>query len=338
MYFAKKNIMKKTLILFMLPMMMFAQKTQTFSFNKPIKDRKNTTKSLTVIEAFDGNRDSGAFTTKGATTTFLVTEGVLKSNIENKFSLENKNPGTRDLVLVVKRPLVSNEEVGKTSLARIKLKAAVFSLKDGNYYFVKGLDSQNLLDPRNTTNMGEYAVSSAAASIQNLITESYNTEATSFIIEEQHLGNFDEFMLSQLPAMKNSKLTDGVYLDVFSFYNQTPSGHQIVKDEFKQVKKAVKEGNNIRSERIFVYVEDGKPFKRTASGFWQMYKGEKGYFLIANKGILQPEEMNSAYGMFGLTGALIGAIATDMKNEKAKNEDKKRVYVDFFTGNYIYQD
>ncbi len=72
------------------------------------------------------------------------------------------------------------------------------------------------------------------------------------------------------------------------------------------------------------------------AGFIELEKDENGYYVTSNEGILNPVQMNSTYGMFGLVGAGIGAIETRAKNKGTRKLPTSKVYIDPLSGNYIY--
>ncbi|MDN5397363.1 MAG: hypothetical protein L0G05_12615 [Chryseobacterium sp.] len=176
------------------------------------------------------------------------------------------------------------------------------------------------------------------------IKKSYSLNPTGNLVSLNDLADYNSLVKNNYPALKETPLKDGIYLDYLSFFNQTPEkGDYALEINNKgDITKAVKEENGKKTKipayKMFAYVEKGKVHKSTFSGFMDLDKDENGFYLLANRGHLFPVQSNSAYGMFGLIGGVAGAIEQGARQKKMKSGDAGKVYIDPLTGEYDFSE
>ncbi|SEG19481.1 hypothetical protein SAMN05421847_1693 [Halpernia humi] len=69
-----------------------------------------------------------------------------------------------------------------------------------------------------------------------------------------------------------------------------------------------------------------------------MQKDENGFYVIANKYILFPEEINtsSAFFLFGAIGGIAASVQFYIKYKKALEGEKYKIYIDYLNGEYSF--
>ncbi|MGN7755989.1 hypothetical protein ACTJIV_00840 [Chryseobacterium sp. 22532] len=103
------------------------------------------------------------------------------------------------------------------------------------------------------------------------------------------LTDYESFVKANSEAYKNEQLKDGIYLNHTSFMNQIPEPGNYVfeKNEKGAVLRAIKEENGkkdkISANEMFIYVQNGKAYKKTYSGFLELNKNDRGFYLVSNR-------------------------------------------------------
>ena len=156
------------------------------------------------------------------------------------------------------------------------------------------------------------------------------------------LSDYESFVNNNYAVYKSDQLKDGIYLDHFSFFNQTPEpgNYLLERNEKGEVTKALKEENGKKNKipayKMFAYVENGKAYKKGLSGFLDLNRNEKGFYVVSNRGYLFPAASNNTLGMFGLIGGVADAIQQGAEQKKMKKGDKFEIYIDPLTGEYDF--
>nr|WP_315033312.1 hypothetical protein [uncultured Chryseobacterium sp.] len=254
----------------------------------------------------------------------------------------NVESGKAELVLILKKLKlsvgVSNE---KTTGGTIDFSAQTFAKLGDKYQFIYKKDTVFTF---NHKEVSEQMVKNIPVIYAALIKKSYVTDPSEKKVSETEIKDYDLYVKSNSTALKDDQLKDGIYLNHNSFFDQTPEpGNYTLETNSKgEVTKAVKEENGkktkISSYKMFVYVDKGKAYKQTFSGFLELKKDEQGFYITANRGYLFPAQSNSTLGMFGLIGGIAGAIEQGERQKKMKKQDLEKIYIDPLTGEYDFSD
>lgn len=324
-------------ILLFVPLLVFSQKTQDVSALGSIKDNTKTISGIDVINQPE-SKDLGQIDFKNKKVVFLFANTSAENFFKEWFATYNKQPkGNNKIMLVLEKLKFSNNlTADEKNDVTADVRASTFLEKDGKYYFLKRINSvkRPLKDfPQNPQGISI----TVSLLFQSLIRDSYKQTPSSQGLSLAELSTYETILTPGLAAYKNTVLTDGIYTDYTSFFAQTPlSGYQLVKNSSNEVTKAKKGDETLSSNKIYAYVENNKAYLNTAGGFLDLEKDGDGYYVTSNEGTLNPAQMSSTYGMFGLVGAGIGAIQTSAKNKAARKEAVSKIYIDALTGNYIY--
>ena len=335
--------MKKIIFFLLLSSLLMAQKTQIIPLKQSIKDKKKTTKSLTVLD-FREDKTIGAITHNKELYDIKFANDSIATLIENWFLDDNKTLGYKDNILVIKNLKAYDEVSGKTRTAKINLEFASFVKKNDKYYFVqrsKKILSSSLHPNSEIHRLTAYKIGVA---FSEFITDSYEHADENLPLELSDLNNYEEVFKKQNLAIQALTLVDGVYETFESFSDQTPKKEYHIKKNKKGEVTSFQDGEDYRvsKSKIFGYVEDGIPFKVTPVGFMEMMRDERGFYIISSKEELFPPNNNSAIIVGVAFGAIGGAVAgiiinSEMaKKRQAEGEKLYNVYLDNFTGDFVF--
>lgn len=332
--------MKKALILLILPLLFFGQKKEIIKLNYPLKDFTRTTKSLKVID-LRKEKKLVDIVYRGDYYSFSFPTDDLSADIENWFEKNNKisSKSTNDIVLLIEDLNISRESKNNELFYFLDMKFSTFLKNDNAYWFLKRYDNVIRLDPKEIGGIPNLIVENIQKVLQNLMFETYRATPDKTPISEQDLYDYNEILKNNFPVFTKNKLKDGIYLDYQSFFNQTPiENYELVKNKGEVVKAMKGEEDKIPGRKIFIYVEKGKPFKNSQAGFLPLQKDEGGFYVMANKYILFPEEIktSSYFFLFGAVGGIAAGIQFNVKYNQALKDEKYPIYIDFLNGEYSF--
>ncbi len=326
----------KRLLLLLIPALVFSQKEVNVPTVGSIKDNAGKTTNLIVIDQ-RSKTDLGTLDFKKQSIHFAFAEPTAAEFFTNWYKKNNKNPkGTQNLVLLLEDLEFRNETENGKDFLKADVRASTFVEKDNQYYFVETVNTT--LTPGELPNSPNGIAVAVPLRFSQLIKQSYSTTPAAKAISREDLVNYAAIMRAEMPAFTSANLKDGVYKDYKSFFSQVPDeGYTLVKNKENEVTKAKKGDETLSGWKIYTYVENGKAYRNTAAGFMEMKLDDNGFYVFSNRGTLSPVQMDSTYGMFGLVGAGIGAIATNEQNKKLQKAEKYNIYVDPLSGGFIYQ-
>lgn len=332
--------MKKILFLLLFPLLIFSQKKETIKLKFPLKDYSGTTKSLKVID-LRKNKTIDKIVFRGDYFTFSFPTDDAAKDIEDWFyrNNENRKKGVNDLVLLIEDLNISNQVRDKEIFGVYDMKFSTFIKKEDSYQLLKRYDNVIALNSKEPGNIPDIFVENTQKVLQKLLFDSYRATPHKKLIPEENLYNYNEILKNELPAFANVDLKDGIYLDYESFFKQTPEkDFKIVKDGEKVQKAINSKDEKIPSRKIYIYVEKGKAYKNTQSGFLELFDDQRGFFVKANKYMLFPEEINtsSAFFLFGADGGIAAGIQFGIKYDKALKDDRDPIYIDFLNGEFSF--
>lgn len=329
--------MKVKYFLLLFPILFFSQKTVTVKLNESIRDNTKTIKSLTVIDN-RADKDVGTITHKKELFRFEFPDNDTKKSIENWFVSSNKNAvGNNDIVILLENFKIFSEEEQGTSLPKADVVISSFISKNAGYYYLDRINK--VVNINQNLPKSPFGLSITLSNLlQEFIKNSYQTKPADIKITENELPQYADIITKELPVYKNNQIKDGVYSDYKSFFDAKPlEGYELVKNSKGEVLKAKKGDERIPAHKMFAYVENGKIYHRIITGFIEMTKDDKGFYIFTNYGTLFPVQMDSTYGMFGLVGGIAGAIDANAKNKKLQKAEKYNIYIDPLTGDYIFE-
>ncbi|MGA9212337.1 hypothetical protein, partial [Kaistella sp.] len=299
-----------------------------------------TTKSLEVID-LRKNKEMKDIVFRGKYYSFSFPTDDLSEDIKNWFEKNNRkrNKATNDIVLLIEDLAISNDIRNKEIYCVLNMKFSTFLRKDGGLYFLKRYDNVIGLNTKEVPGIPNTFVENTQKVLQKLMFDSYRATPFETKIPAADLYKYDEILKTNYSAFSNNELKDGIYLDYQSFFSQAPiENYQIIKNNGEVIKAVNTADDKIPARKIYGYVENGKAFKNTQAGFLELQKNEKGFFVMANKYILFPEEINvsSAYFLFGAVGGIASGIELYAKYNKALKADRDPIYIDFLNGEYSF--
>ncbi len=335
------------LLFYLAPQLAFTQnynKTKTIHLNVPLKDFSGKTKVVTVLD-LRPKEDIGEITYRGKYYKFQFPTGNAKNDIENWFKKQNRNKGNQEILLLLQNFSISNSGRNNTTYCNLDIKFSCFLKTEGGYQFLTHFDDLLGLDMKNVPGLPSLFQENISLILQKKLSEAFIAQPNNTIITEDRLEDYESILTQQLPGYTNEKLLDGVYLDYFSFFQQKPeSGFQMLKTdgEYTKAYNPITD-KQIPSKKIYAIVEDSKAYKNTAIGFEELNRDERGYYLVANREILSPEEFKISIWFFigggfvgGAIGGAIKAIELDTKKEQAENYEQFKVYIDPLVGGYNF--
>lgn len=332
--------MKKVFLLIVLPFFLFAQKKETIKLKYPVKDYTGTTKSLEVID-LRKNKTLNDIVFRGKYYSFNFPTDDLSQDIENWFEKTNKkrDKGINEIVLLIEDLNISNEVRNKEIFCILDMKFSTFLKNDDRYYFLKRYDNVISLSTKEVSGIPDIFVENTQKVLQTLMFDTYRATPLDVAIPGNKLMEYNEILKANYPVFSNSILKDGVYLDYKSFFEQKPiENYQLIKNNGEVVRAVNANDDRIPTRKIYCYIEKGKIYKNSQAGFLDLEKDQRGYFVMGNKFMLFPEEINvsSAYFLFGAVGGIAAGIEFNIKYNKALKAEKDKIYIDFLNGEYSF--
>lgn len=340
--------MKKIIVFFLFSVFLSAQKTEIIELKENIKDRKGFTKSLTLIDN-RADKEIGKVSNKKGEVEIELPEGDLKSFIEAWFAQDNKVKGNNDIVLMLEDLKVYDEQAENDIImyAKAKIKISSFLKRNDKYYFINRFDNVIVCDPKRTASVSKYLSLTIEEILAEFIKTSYSNPVLSQYIVENDIANYNADFSKNNKSL-NQELKNGVYLNFKSFSDQKPAeGYYFEKNKKgKVVRIKNQEDLTISLGETFGYVDGGIAYRLIPTGFQEMKKDEKGYYIITSRAQLFTEKSGNGAMIGavagGLVGAAIGAAIDSGSNIAAvkgfgfKSPTMTKVYIDSLTGAYIF--
>ncbi|MEI7487206.1 MAG: hypothetical protein WCJ72_07305 [Chryseobacterium sp.] len=261
----------------------------------------------------------------------------------------NHKGGKYEMVLVLKRLKTSiGETDGKETDADVDFSAQTF-LKEGDDY--RFLYKKDTVYSFKSKNISDVVVKNIPVIIAMFMKKTYTMKPVENSVNLDALTDYDYYVKNNSEAYKNEQLKDGIYLNHTSFFNQIPEqGNYILeKNSRGEVVRAIKDENGkkdkISANEMFIYVENGKAYKKTYSGFLDLNKNENGFYLISNRGLILPVRNSAVFlSVGGSSGGMYGGIAVGLvsifergfRQNKMKKDEKAEIYIDPLTGEYDF--
>jgi hypothetical protein len=326
-----------------------AQKVEFIELNQNIKDRKSLTKSLTLIDNRT-DKEIGKISNKKGEAEIKFADGDLKNFIENWFKEDNKTTGNNDIVLMLEELKVYDEQASndKFMYSKTKIKISSFLKRNDKYYFIDRFDNVIVCDPKRTASASKYLAMNISDVIAEFIKISYSNSVLSQYITENDLVKYDSYLIKNNKSL-SQEVMDGVYMSFKSFSDQKPAeGYYFEKNRKGNVVRIKnKEDLGISVSETFGYVDGGFAYRFTPTGFQQMKKNEKGFYINASRAQLFTNKSSNGVIIGAVAGGLVGAAigaAIDSGSNKGtingfgfKSPTITNVYIDSLTGDFNFQ-
>ncbi|SDQ44341.1 hypothetical protein SAMN05421664_1621 [Chryseobacterium soldanellicola] len=263
----------------------------------------------------------------------------------------NHKGGKHEMVLVLKKlKAYLGETEGKETEGDIEFSAQTF-LKEGDTY--KFLYKKDTVYSFRSKNISDVMMKNIPVVFAMFLKKTYTLKPKENPVAIDALTDYESYVKANSEAYRNEKLKDGIYLNHTSFMNQTPEpgNYVLEKNEKGAVLKAIKEENGkkdkISANEMFIYVENGKAYKKTFSGFLELNKNDRGFYLISNRGYILPVQNSAVFlsvgagqgGMYGgIAVGLVGILERGFRQNKARRSDTFAIYIDPQTGEYDFSE
>lgn len=333
--------MIKTLLIFLLPLFIFGQEKKIIKLNYPLKDYTGTTKNLEVID-LRKNKVFRNMVFRGKYYSFSFPTNDLSADIENWFERNNKkrDKATNDIVLLIENLAITDEVKNDEIHCVLDMKFSTFLKKDNGYYFLKRYDNVISFSTKEMGGIPDLFVDNTQKVLQNLMFSTYRATPSETVIPMADLYNYEDILKATYPVFSNNKLKNGIYLDAQSFFKQTPvENYKIVRSDGDVVKAVDSNDNKIPARKFFCYVENGKAYKNSQSGFLEVQQDNRGFFIKENNYMLFPEEIKITpyYFFFSpIATGIAAGIEFSVKYNKALKGERYPIYIDFLTGEYSF--
>lgn len=325
-------------LLFLLSCLWFtAQKTKNIELNKNIKDKKGLTKSLTFID-HRADQFIGTINYHDEPVELKLESEDSKSLFEKWYSDDNKNAKGNAEISVILEELKVEYTAEGYPIAKTKI--ASFLKRNDKYYFVNRYENADAFLARSTPNTISDQI---ALNIANFIIESYTKTPIGIGIPDNEILNYESFLTDKIKIYQNNPLTEGVYADYKSFRDQIPMrDYHTVKNKKGEIVRIENENNlRVRDLDLFGFVENGIPYKVTPVGYLEIFKDEKGMYIVSNKSELIPQNTGGmTVGLMmggGIAGVAIGLLIDSQSRKNRPDSGFYNVYLDSFTGDYSYE-
>lgn len=250
----------------------------------------------------------------------------------------NLKGGKQDLVLVLNDLKLSVKETyERKNIGTMKFSLQSFVKEEGKYHFLYKKDTTFKFSHRD---VADVMVRNMHHLFSLYLEKTYKSKPSKYDLTLDDISNYQSYV-NNYPASKNESLKEGTYLDYNSFFRQTPEeGYTLERWENGTLDRAVKTENGkkmkIPSRKMFIYVENGKAYKNTYSGFQELLKNEKGFYIVAKPSSLFPPQYDIKLGiMFGLAGGIADAL---LFNPNKLSHNPQEIYIDPMTGEYDFND
>ena len=271
--------MKHILLFVLLSNFFIAQNTKVIELTPNIKDRKDQTKSFTLID-IRAEQNIGSVIYHNDSVAFIFEGNSAKSAFENWFLSDNKKPsGNKEINILLESLIIQNSPEG---IPVLTMKISSFMKVNDKFYFInRYYNAQSFF--RNST--PKTISDQISRTIADFIKETYTKLPISIGIPEAEISNYDSYMAKTLPVLNTIPLKEGVYDDYKSFRDQKPiAAYHVVKNK-KQEMVRIENAENVKvlNDDLFALVDNGIAYKITPMGYLEIFKDEKGLYLLTNK-------------------------------------------------------
>lgn len=330
--------MKSILLFLVFSICVSAQHTQIIDLNQNIKDKKGLTKSLSFIDHRTDKEIGSINSRKGSVEIKFATDD-LKGEVANWFSSDNKNAkGNNDLVILLEELKMFETQEDKNP--RLKTKVSSFIKRNDKYYFINRYENVDAFTQKPIPHTVSFKI---ADNIATLIRDSYTKIPISLPIYEAEIFNYESVLMKNLKVFNTIPLTEGVYENYKDFRDQnTKVGYHTVKNKKNEIVRIENEQNlRVADLDLFCFVDNGIAYKITPVGYLEIFRDEKGLYIISNKAELFPQNSSGAtVGLMiggGLAGVAIGMIIDSQTRKNRSDSDFYNIYIDSFTGDYVFE-
>lgn len=343
-----KKIIQITFVF--LSMISFAQNEEMIKERGNLSNPKgNIYKSLEVIDQRDDKKIGEMPFGDDQKVKEIVFPGTVNDFLSKWYTESNHKGGKKELVLVLKKlKAKTGETSGKETEADVEFSAQTF-LKEGDRYSF--LYKRDTVYSFKSKNISDAVVKNIPIVFAMFVKKTYMKKPGENSVSLDALADYESYVKNNSEVYLNNDFKDGIYLDHQSFLRQIPLQGKYVfeRNSKNEVTRAVKDENGkkdkISAHEMFVYIENGKIYKHTFSGFMEVLKNEKGFYLLSNRGYVLPASGSGVFigvapGAVGMyTGAAVGLISVferGIQQRKLKKGELTEIYIDPLTGEYDF--
>lgn len=329
--------MKNLLLFVLLSNFIVAQNSKIIELNSNIKDRKNQVKSFMLTDSRT-DRNIGTVIYHGSPVEMIFESENAKTAFENWFLSDNKKTdGNKDINILLENLKIENSTQG---FPVVTMKISSFMKANGKFYFIDRYQNSQSFLPSSTPKTISDQISRTFA---DFIKGTYTKLPISIGIPEAEVSNYEQYLSKTLPIFNTNPLKEGVYEDYKGFRSQKAvDNYHIVKNKKQEIVRVENNENlQVLNNDFYAFVDNGIAYKATPVGFLEIFKDEKGLYLITNKEELIPKNNGTMIIGAGLVGGLAGvAISLMIDSQSRKNRSDGgfyKVYLDALTGDYIFE-
>lgn len=316
---------------------MMAQKTKVIELSQNIKDRKGQIKSLTLTD-LRTDQQIGTVTYHNKPVELIFEADNAKSAFENWFLKDNKKAeGSKQIYLLLENFKIQNSS---EEIPIVTMKISSFMKVNDRFNFINRYDNaQSFLRSSTPKTISDQI----SRTLTDFIKETYSRLSMGISIPETEILNYDLYLTKILPVFNTNPLKEGVYDDFKSFTAQKPvTNYHVVKNKKQEIVRIENEEDlKVTNNDLYAFVDNGIAYKITPVGYLEIFKDEKGLYLITNKEELIPKTSGSLIVGAAVVGGIAGAaIAILIDSQSRKNRSDSgfyNVYLDSLTGEYRFE-
>lgn len=325
--------MRTILLFFLFTSFFSAQNAEVIELKQNIKDKRGLTKSLNFIDSRQ-DKDIGSIAYKKESISLKFESEDLKKEIENWFAKDNKSStGKNDISINLEELAVYKYEISK-----FKIKISSFIKRGDKYYFLNRYENV-LTFERNAS--PKTVANQISSTVSRFIKDSYNSLPIGFALSEADLPTYETVLIKNLKIFNTNPLSDGVYVDYKSFRElKSTHGYHVVKNKKEEVVR-IENAQDVKiiNEDFFSFIDKGVPYKTTPVGYLEIFKDEKGLYIITNRQELYPPQSTGftiGVAAGGIVGGMIGVMIDSQSRKNRKDSGFYNVYIDNLTGEYVF--
>lgn len=265
-------------------------------------------------------------------------ENSSEKDLSEWYRKSNLKGGKQELILVIEDlKLTVKEMESKNNMGKLDFSFQSFVKEDDSYRFLFKKDTVFWFQHKDVSNkMAKNLPYLFAAYLD----KTYKMKPQGENLSLENINDYANYVRAY-PAFTND-LKDGIYLNHNAFFRQIPEegNFAIEKNTGGEISRAIKTENGkkikINASKIVFFVENGKAYRNTYSGFYEVKKNGKGFYIETKPQNLFPANYNVNYGMmFGLIGGIADAL---LQQKRMLGMDMvQEVYIDPMTGEYDFK-
>lgn len=180
--------MKKVLLFLFFSVLLNAQKTEVIDLSKSIKNSKNSVKTFTVVDQRPDKEIGSILFHKDQVN--IVFEHDAATDIKNWFYKYNPVEGTDEMIVLLEKLNISEDQQDKSSVGKLDLRASTFIKRNDGYHFVYRKDTVTTVSSRVTPYLAQNLAKKTTLILADLFKKSYDKKEWEISITENDLSNY----------------------------------------------------------------------------------------------------------------------------------------------------